>query len=548
MNIGEQRQSRWPLVIFIVVLVASCAFHLQFRTQHYQEWDSSLAYNLVHDIPASYAGSAKTYGSLLEKVAEARLHVRNAIVSAPLPHFLKSAFATPFGSTYSLGMGLFYGILDGSTVSYSTFMSRAVALTIILFHLVALCLFLIFRRLRLHPLASLTVAFGFLFAVSNYSYGYHLGSTVWNIAVSAAFLWFFIAWKNTPRFLLKISAVSAVLVFFGYLVIFWWVAAIAQYIVSQRKEIFASGRAFALSVWRIAMSQLTMFIALAVTALLLYPPGQGDRLTASFHTLLPNFYYIVLNFVSVWNRSTILNVIQFCIAFFLIGFGVVAFGNFRDRDNPKDVYEDMRGRNLARTTQGLVGWFFLFTVFAMLAGALGFAPDRHILFLAPAVFLALAFGLEALLRTCKFSTSRQVVFPIAVLLGIAGLSLVISYAPGVADVTREFRVPSETQSIVVYSSSIRWYGQDFWQNAEGAQGVSIPVVAFDPSRIIPGVRYLYVSERAAFPSSTFPGATIYSTQSFITDNYFIPYNPNAAQDNFDYPNNLYATEFSVSAK
>lgn len=331
MNMGEQRQSRWPLAVFVIVLAASCAFHLQFRAVHYQEWDSSIVYDLVHDIPASYAGSAKVYGSLLGRVAALRLRMRDAIIAAPLPHFLKAGFAVPFGSTYSLGPGILYGILDGPNVSYDAFMSRAVALTIILFHLIALCMFFIFRRLRLHPLTSLAVASGFLFAISNYSYGYHLGSTVWNIAVSAAFVLFFVAWKDSPRFLSKISAATAALVFFSYLIAFWWIAALAQYIFSKRKEIFVSGGAFLRNTWRIAISQVAMFIALAVTALLLYPPGQGDRLTTSLRTLPSNFYYVVLNFVSIWNQSAVFDAIQFCIAMVLIVFGITAFWKSHDK-------------------------------------------------------------------------------------------------------------------------------------------------------------------------------------------------------------------------
>lgn len=533
MNIGEGRESRWALAIFVVVLAASCVFHLQFRTVHYQEYDSTIVYNLVHDVPASYAGSAKVYGSLLGKVAAFRLRTRDAIVDAPLPQFVRSAFAVPFGSTYSLGAGLFYGVLDGPSVSYDAFMSRAVAMTIILFHLIALCLFLIFRRLRFHPLASLTAAFGFLFAISNYSYGYHLGSTVWNMAVTVAFIWFFVMLKDSSRFLVKISAAATVLVFFSYLIIFWWVAALAQYIVSQRKEIFSSGGEFVRNAWRIIRSQLAMFIALIVTALLLYPPGQGDRLTTSLRALPLNFYYIVLNFVSIWNRNAIFDAVQCVIALFLIVAGVVAFGRSKNKSDG------------ARTTQGVVGWFFLFVGLAMAAGVLGFAPDRHILFVAPAVFVALAFGLDVAIRTFRIPASRRVVFPIAALFAIVGLSFVVFYSPGVADVTREFRVPSDVGAIVVADSSIRWYDQDFWQNADGVPGVSIPVTTFDPAKIVSGTTYLYLSERNPFPSSTLPNAKIYGEEQFVTDNYFIPYNPNAAQDNFDYPNNLYAAEFRV---
>jgi hypothetical protein len=381
-----------PLLFLLLVLGGSFFLHAGWRTQHFQECDSSSVYGAIKDvsgITASISAKAASAGGgdkgLYDTIKGWRLRIRTSLLTMPLPHAITSALALPFMSTYSFGSGLAYFLLVGGNASYEGFMSGALLITLLLFHTSVFLVYWISCRCGLSKGVSLLASLLMLFSISMYSYGYHLGSTVWNYSTELIWLAILVRYWQHPKILSRISVTTAILIFFNYLIMLFWLSFLAVKGVQRMKK----NENIVLAVVRLATSQWVAILAIGACAFLFYPPGQGNRVSTSATTFLSDFYYVVLNFFSFYNANRILDVVQFGVGFSLLCGGVWWMLCRRDVKSP--------AWGFAKIALALLGVFIL----AAFGGILGFAPSRHILFLAPVIFMGVAGSLQSILKQPK---------------------------------------------------------------------------------------------------------------------------------------------------
>ena len=133
-------------------------------------------------------------------------------------------FKLSLTTTYSFGPGLFYGILNLNNTDYDLFMSRNLLLTILIFHLSVIFMYLIFIKLKIKNTVSIIISLLMLFSISLYSYWYHLWSTIWNVFTTIVFIYFIITYRSNKNFLKKTSIISWILILFNYFTVFIWIA------------------------------------------------------------------------------------------------------------------------------------------------------------------------------------------------------------------------------------------------------------------------------------------------------------------------------------
>ncbi len=504
-------RKEYVAVLFVALVIASFVFHASRRSDNFQECDSSAVYEALYHFPTasfSFTWSASVaqkpfisedmaraiiataparrlidayksqYGTVREDVLNDRL-IRAITHLTPLsavrfgylallsrvhlPHAIESFFALPTASTYSAGAGLFYGLVSSRGMPYGTFMDHALLLTLFLFHLAAVLIFLTGRRLKLDPRIACIGGTAFLFSVSLYSYAYHLGSTVWNMWSGALWLWCLIRYEGKPAFALpssktseghskategkpaalrNISVVTALLIFFNYLIACYWLAFAATYLQKKMQGIRivsrSGGKMLLREVVTFLRTQKHVLIAALIVLAFFYPPGQG-RGEVSYVLQAPShFYYLILNFVGFFNHNPVLNAVQFA-----VGFAILAFGLWRllrrTQTEPPPDFSDFR-----RTLAGI----FIIYLILILFGILPFLPSRHALFIAPAVFVVLMVGLDDL--AARFRVPRSILYGVGVLLVVAGIAGVGMRAEAMNDKVPLISVPRDVEKVVTY--------------------------------------------------------------------------------------------------
>jgi hypothetical protein len=317
-----------------------------------------------------------------------RLGLLAGVSAAPLPDVMRDAILLPLGSTYSFGPALIYSALWALQPEPAAFVHSATLATIAVFHLAALLLLGTAVRLRLPPAVGAVMSVWFVFASTPGSYAFHLGSSVWMMAASAAFL--FVVAKHLPRRdrARRVSWVTAALVFFSYLVVVYFAGFALCDLLERLKGADRPG-------WRALIREILVdywpaAFGLVACAVLFYEPGQGARgAMASLGEAPTYFAYIVLNLFGIAGggagaASAIANALQIALVSALLILGVVqAWGVARGPETP------------ARTMARVFGCVGLVYVGMSIAGLLAPAPTRHMLFLAPMLYLILAFGLAS---------------------------------------------------------------------------------------------------------------------------------------------------------
>ena len=316
-----------------------------------------------------------------------RMGLFAAISATPLPEMLRRAIFLPLASTYSFGPALVYSAIWSLRPDPAAFMSSATLATVAVFHLAALLLLGALARLRLPPAASGLAAIWFVFASSPYAYAFHLGSTVWMMAATAAFL--FVLAKDAPtrQRARRASWATAILVFFSYLVVVFYAAFVVVHLLERMK---AKDRPRS---WRALVGELLAdlwpaAVGVIVCAALFYEPGQGARGGMADISEAPTYLaYILLNLFGIAGSGSTSafaphNAIQLLVVVSLLACGAAsAWKIARGPDTP------------ARAGARLLGGVILIYGAMCAAGLLAPAPTRHMLFLAPALYLLLAFGL-----------------------------------------------------------------------------------------------------------------------------------------------------------
>jgi len=530
--------------------------------------------------------------SFLSKLAEMpfakykRLKYINEAVGKRSSYPIQSMYALPYTTTYSPGMGLLYGLVTKARQRYEDFNSSALLITLLLFHISGWLLFLILKSLNSNTFVAALTSVLYLASISLYSYAYHLGSTVWNFATAVIWLYLVIRYYDHKRYPLILGFGGALIILFNYLFVFYYIATLIVVFFSKFhiKSIFKN------------LNNAGVFIAYQIPTLLsllwvvnqFLQLGQGVRGTISSINQFPDyFYYIILNFFGIF-RGSLIDKFQFIIFTILLVLGL--FMSFRYIFlGRSEIFQIRKSKKaslgilgvstakffsfIALIGEGLIlltGFPLLFRpvdkvltkkailihiVFFTLSfyfiavslEALGFAPARHILFLAPVLFIFIYMGIvpfTKFLNKLKLTETKLIAVAILCLVGIYVRSLETN------DVLSDF-IPQQPIDEVVLIDKMTF--RDYYNlrpNTAISQG--FPSQNFSPDRV-----YLYLSQTIPFDSTFKRWDQSYQGQvdfeKLQEDNretgvYFTNHNPYPKEYNFSRPNNLYATVFKLKPK
>ena len=339
-----------------------------------------------------------------------RMGLFAAISATPLPEMVRSAMFLPLASTYSFGPALVYSAIWSLRHDPAVFMSSATLATVVVFHLAALLLLGALARLRLPPAASGLAAIWFVFASTPYAYAFHLGSTVWMMAATAAFL--FVLAKDAParQRARRASWATAILVFFSYLVVVFYAAFLIVHLLERMRD-KARPPSWRAWVMELLADLWPAALGVIVCAALFYEPGQGARGGMADISEAPTYIaYILLNLFGIAGSGSTSAFAPHYAIQLLVVVGLLACGAV-------SAWKVARGPDTpARVTARLLGGVVLIYGAMCAAGLLAFAPTRHMLFLAPAFYLLLAFGLAWTGARARRMAPRAAMAPAAVVL------------------------------------------------------------------------------------------------------------------------------------
>jgi|SRR3989344_2549420 len=492
---------RWPVIIFIGLLASVFVIYLNHRTEHFQECDSNGIYEQLKNFPASSISFSASLGqgsfiseikakeilswspsqklidfykerykvqneeefnrrvmralTRLNPITAFRLAYIAVLSQIPLPYSIQSFFALPTASTYSPGAGLLFGLINSSETSYESFMSRGTFLTLFLFILSVLLVFLTSKKMGVSTLISALVATLMLFSISLYSYGYHLGSTTFNVVSVAIWLFFLVKYKDDDKLLKKMSWVTAILLFFNYLIGVFWLSLFATLNLQK----FRGFKKNLLDIYPLILIIIFIFI-------FFYPPGQSYRGVFDISLIPSHIYNIILNFFGFYNHGQILNAIQFSLAAILIFIACLGQKSF-----------------LKKFAATILVIYLLFVAAYILA----FYPSRHLLIFAPLVFVFVAVGLEDFIS--RFNLPRGAFLFLWFTIIIFGFTSLFVRINDTKDrITSLEQIDSDIEKVFIFdcSSSLRYKD---WQSP-----VSIEImksVSFLPKV---GKVYMYISQ------------------------------------------------------
>jgi hypothetical protein len=456
-------------------------------------------------------------------------YVRSAVIfgiiaaDAYIPHFIQSAFILPLSTTYSFGHGLLYGLLSGPHTSYGDFMSRALVLTLILFHLGVILVFLTLRKLCVRPLSAALGSLLLLFSITMYSYGYHLGSTIWNFSAGAFFLWFVVAYYSqcsSDIYLKRIAWLTGILVFFSYVIVFYWVAFLLAYFVVHGKDF--QEKPFFKKIFSFLKSQISAIVLIFLCALLFYPFGQTPTEgIKSPGDVLVFPYYILLNLFSFYNKSSVIDFFQCGIAATLMAIGIYSLFSGGQKEKERILIGSM------------LKFFFLILFAPVVLGVLSFGPSRHILFIAPFVFVLAGAGIDFIFY--RFTLSQKIGIALLVTMVIIGFASVRMRINDSFDRTSLIKIDPSVQHVVVNGCSFHLLYKKWGENR---------TPAITKPNYLKGDTYYYAGEDR-LPDIFSEGLIIdiIDTENIQTGIQFTAYNPEKYP--WDRQNGFFAATFRV---
>ena len=382
------------------------------------------------------------------------------VSTLPLPDVVERALLVPLASTVSAGPGLLYTAVYEFSDSYREFMDYATVLTITTFYVSSLLLFLFLLNVRTNIYVSSISIILFVFTISNYSYAFHLGNTIWSLAAGSIFLYVAATSWGRPTFPARVSWSAAVLVLFSYLIVVYYIAVLILEWTDgiRRRELAPSlaARALSASAGVLAANRAGIASTLVV-AVLFFQPGQGLRGVMRSVSEAPDYlYYSILNYVALVNGVGALNAVQFAVGGAAFCAGAVALCR-----KPLDwgLHRDARASLIVATA----GVYLAFVA----AGLLNITPTRHILFVAPVFLAVIAVGIawcgSGLWRVAggALGRVRPAARSAAGLLALVAWSLVGFTAQqtrfaAVTDPTASIAVPAEIEGVVGNALPVAW--------------------------------------------------------------------------------------------
>lgn len=373
------------LAVFFLILTIHFFGSARSIDKVYQECDSDGVYLVIENFPQSvisYSSWSYNESSKSQKFKNLRLHYLEMVSTLDLARPIRTALALAWGSTYSPGVGIIYGVITRDKVSFESFLDSVLIVTVVLTHVSAILMYLIFRNLKYRDIVCYSLPLLFVFSSSIYSYQFHMGSTIWNVCTGIIFLYFYVRYEiiDIPQKKkdLYLSISSGLLLFFNYLIVIYWLTYFVIQLIRALPSEHKLDRLIELFV-----SNVPFFTSLILILAFFFQPDQGTRGSFFDGNYLDNLYYIILNFTSLYNGSQVLDFIQFIMAAGLIlgGFFIAIFNSFNKNSS-------MRGIGFfALIFVSIVGIFVSFNMLSL-------APSRHILFLLPIVYLLVATSLN----------------------------------------------------------------------------------------------------------------------------------------------------------
>ena len=579
-------RARPVTILFIALVSVSLFVHLSHRIDHFQECDSTYVYEALHNFPVaslsfnSYVSHGsfispewareilssepakalmsfyrERYGVTDEEEFSARVTraltrlnpvtaFRAAYIAAlsqiPAPFFAKSFFALPTATTYSPGAGFLFGVFSNGETSYDNFMSRGTFITLALFGISAVLLYFTSRMAGVSPLVGAILGTVFLFSISIYSYAYHLGSTIFNVASAFVWMWFFVKYWNTPAFLRKMSLVTAIAFLFNYFIALYWLALAIFSIHKMFKESERplTPKTFLGKAVAFLKTQKLALASFFFVGLFFYPPGESFRGLVSIKLLPALFYKVVLNFFGFYNHGPVFNFIQFGLAFILFIFAL------------RNIFS----KKIERTSSRFALYRFaaalaLVYLALVLAHTLAFFPSRHILVFAAPIFLLAALSLQHIVDRLRVAGAPLVLFWIALI--ALGFSSLFSRISDTKDRFVIGPVDQDTEKVFIYDCAASLSYKDW--------GINVPVEAIKPASFAPkeGAVYLYASPATSFEEfqKSFMKEKLHATEAFnaeiLSESYdtsgacFIGFPPDDMSCGFGGQNQIYKTKFRI---
>lgn len=560
---------KYPLSsLFILILLVSFVWQLNWRNQHFQECDSAVPFDVLTNYPGStwsYINNFNLPGKILSPTKAARLlntkfgkkigqifwpgqtpadqtaklaatnpvylwHnlLFGKITSWRLPYAVQSGFALALGSTYSFAQGFFYGLVNQPHAAFEAFMSNGLVLTVLLFHLSVLVMFFTFLALGLDELPSALASVWALFAISQYEQGFSLGSPVWYTFSAALWLYFCLKYYRRPKFLLIISLVTAVVAWVNYLIVVYWLALM----LAVGFQYFGKS-GFWKNLWKLLWSQWLAILMIFLSTALFFVPGQGKRGNIMFSSFWMDIYYLFGNFFTWYLHVTWLAVLQF-----LLGVAaMVIFFHWLYKPSPD---QNPALNFFRRLALGFIAALLLFR----LTNMLGFAPNRQVLFISPLIFMGAAVALQLTVK--KIPVLRRPLAGMFLLLCFAVLGFLAVHArrADVRDVAANIHIGNEVSAVVIrdcsYNLKYKTYNRP------------VPTFFVEQASFAAGNTYLFLSQtNPALPdiSSQKPAGSLtyrlLSQSAVETNAYFMAFTPGMNRFPWTRPNNLYEAEFKV---
>lgn len=498
-------------LLFVVILFISVLFHIHNRNDHFQEIDSSWTYYSLKDFLSASVGinyakffdeNGKDNNKLItknivtalmdkpyisntlknifkdqynketkEKIIDAiekisffwyfRLWL--SLITYKISNFLpwiSDGFKLALTTTYSFGPWLIYWIANYNNSNYDIFMSRNLIITILIFHLGVLLLYLTLLNLRLSKTSALLASLMMLFSISFYSYSYHLWSSIRNASTMLAFFYCVICFYEQDKFYKKISILTAILVFFNYLIIFArWALMLSKLYQSIKTEKtskynWSNIKDILIITYRntinIIKEQKIALIWIITCGILFFNPVATEYLINSIESIpwfwkhFIDLYYIILNWTSIYGGNKRINMITFIISFWLILMWYILI--FKNRT------KHWKWINI------FIKSFIILLFFVFLCKILVFIPTRHILFLAPLVFVPIALAIDSLTRFLK---NRYIIMIFTMIFVGAWSFCVYDRTLKTYDILLkqkiDYVVPYENTIILDYNWSSLWY-------------------------------------------------------------------------------------------
>jgi len=340
-----------------------------------------------------------------------RLTMIGVMDAAPEP--LRRALLLPLASTYSVGPGLFYSAVYAADPEPTAFLDNATLLTLLVFHLSVLGLYAALRGFGVGASAASAASLWFLLTTSLYSFGFHLGSTVWMVAASVVFL-LVLARGAAPR---RMALTAGLLIFFSYLIILYYAAYLLVDLVQRgrappREPIVRRGWSV---VWAMVRDHWLGGVLILLCLALFFQPGQGLRGQMYALAEAPVYaLYTAINLMGISAGEGASQAQRYLLLQAGLIVGVLVWGAYA-----------LRRRWAAGATSKatiaaplLLALGLVYLGFCLL-GLLAPSPARQILFLAPPLYVLAAFGFDRLASRLPDSRGAQG----AALAGVAALAL-----------------------------------------------------------------------------------------------------------------------------